>query len=274
VAAYDVARFRRAGAPAAVVPDVLVFRLSLHLDPGAGVQQQTVRALRTVAERAVAEVSGWFLLPGHAQFELLVEFTADPQDAVWRVEVRSGSDAASGSEPDVWPATLAEAAGDEAAGRVRAELLARLLRMLGGSRVDPDELAGGEIPPSCLLRIWALQELHEVPLNFYPVADPPEDTPLPPAQADTWWEGAMAAVMLRRWLRVTPGERKVRMLDDEHFRGDVATAVRQFMEWDQLRLYNKSAYTLVPTKAVYGFAQALTVPRRAGWACRRRAGWA
>src|SRR5258708_13236575 len=139
-----------------------------------------------MAERAVAEFNGWFLLPGHAQFELLVEFTTDPKDAVWRVEVRSDSDPASGSEPNVWPATLAEAAGDEAAGRVRAELLARLLRMLGVSEADPKKLADGEIPQSYLLRIWALQELHEVPLTSYTVPHPPQHTPLPPAQADTW----------------------------------------------------------------------------------------
>jgi hypothetical protein len=61
--------------------------------------------------------------------------------------------------PNVWPATLLdEAEGEAAEGRVRAELLARLLRMLGVSEVDPDELAGGQIPERYLLQIWAIPE--------------------------------------------------------------------------------------------------------------------
>jgi len=294
VAAYDVARFRREGAQGAVAaPDFLLFILSLHLDPGDGVDATTVETLRRITEEAAAQVNGRFLLPGHAQFALALLFT-EPGDGVWRVEVPSDSDPASGSEPSVWPATLLREPG-----RVRAELLARLLRMLGVSEVGPDELVDGEIPQSDLLRIWALQELHEVPVNSYTVADPSEDwdrelepaadpvtgnglgaarptepvgllppshdsaggpTAPPPAQADIWWEGAMAAVMLRRWLRVAPGDRNVQMLDDEeHFRLHVA-AVRAFMDWGQLRPYVGKAYTLVPSEAVRRFAQALTDP--------------
>jgi len=151
---------RLGDASAATVQDVLVFRLSLHLHAFDGVAEQTVERLRYLAEQVVDDINGrQYLLPGREQFVLAVEFTGR-EEAAWQVEVPSVGDAASASDaPMVWPESLLHQPNDER-GRptVRAELLARLLRMLGAPEVDPNKLVGAsglEVPQRYLLPIWA-----------------------------------------------------------------------------------------------------------------------
>ena len=160
-AAYDVARFRRAGR--VDLPVVLVFRLRLRFEVGdrmRGVVARVQEAVERVNEQQ-------YLLPGGEQFVVRVDVMEG--DADWRVRFASAGEVVSSVDPAVWPDSLLPPPDadvrDRVHGTVLAGLLGRLLLMLGASGLDWAALDPLKHPERYLLPIWALQELHDVPVN-------------------------------------------------------------------------------------------------------------